>query len=77
MSYDVVHEPGFQLHASQQDVIVTVSSAMLGLATVAVALRFFSRKITHVSILWDDWLILIAWVRTLVDGDFPANTPPI
>lgn len=42
--------------------ILTSAIVMACLSTVAVALRFLSRKITKVKWLMDDWLILIALV---------------
>lgn len=33
------------------------------LATSAVVLRFFARRLQHLNYWYDDWLIVVAWVR--------------
>lgn len=35
------------------------------LATGAVILRFIARRLTHLNYWYDDWLIVVAWVRGL------------
>jgi hypothetical protein len=61
-SSSVVHDNG--------DATVTtgVSGAVIGLAVVSVALRFYSRYYVKAALRWDDWLILISLVSTILTG---------
>ena len=43
--------------------IIPTAAVMLALSGGAVALRFYSRRMTGVSLWWDDWIILLALVR--------------
>ena len=46
--------------------LVPSGVALACLSTAAVLLRFISRRITKVQLLWDDWLILAALVSSVV-----------
>lgn len=51
------------LNKSRSDEIIAFYTVVLGLAWIAVALRFFARKVAAAKLGMDDWLILIALVR--------------
>lgn len=36
-------------------------------ATSAVILRFVARRLTNMKLWYDDWLVVVAWVRQLKD----------
>ena len=43
------------------------------LATAAITLRFTCRKLMKLSISWDDYWIIVGWVRTF---ETPESTTP-
>ncbi|KAK3936346.1 hypothetical protein QBC46DRAFT_395292 [Diplogelasinospora grovesii] len=47
------------------DATIGVSGAVIALAVVSVALRFYTRIFTRQGLKWDDWLIFVAVVATL------------
>lgn len=58
--------------AEHEYVKVWVSHAVMGIAaTLAVGLRFFARKKTKASLMWDDWLVVFALL--LMWGDFACT----
>ena len=52
------------LESRAPELIATIA-VLLGIATVAVALRLYARKISAAKIGWDDYLIIVALVRHL------------
>lgn len=42
---------------------------LIAIATLALSLRFISRKLSNAGFWWDDWLSLAAWVCS------PAHEP--
>jgi len=44
------------------------SGVVTGLATICVALRFYVRIRTKIGLGWDDWMILIGLLTTLLSG---------
>ena len=42
---------------------------LIAISTLALLLRFLSRKLSGAGFWWDDWLALAAWVRS------PAHDP--
>ena len=55
--------PGIDLSETQVPRLLAVTFATFALATIAVVLRFVSRRLVHTYLWWDDWLIVVAWVR--------------
>ncbi|KAF2973115.1 hypothetical protein GQX73_g488 [Xylaria multiplex] len=51
---------------SEDDATLGVSALVIALAVIFVALRFYTRIFTRQGLQWDDWLILVAVVTTLV-----------
>ncbi|KAI0531613.1 hypothetical protein GGR58DRAFT_493084 [Xylaria digitata] len=51
---------------SDGDATLGVSGLVITLAVMFVALRFYTRIFTRQGLRWDDWLILIAVITTLV-----------
>lgn len=59
--------------SSQQVAALAVVILFLVLSPTMVALRFYSRKIGHLGIWWDDWTVLAALVHlTIVSVRFFA-----
>lgn len=56
--------PGTDLAANQQPEIIGSIIATWVFAVIAVALRFFARRVSRAGFWWDDWLMLPALVRT-------------
>ena len=54
--------PRVDLDANRGPYLFWVCVAMITLSTLAVSLRFVSRKMAGLPILFDDWTILIALV---------------
>lgn len=48
--------------------LYTVTSVLLGLAVLAVALRFYARHHQKAALLADDWLLVPALVRVILAG---------
>jgi len=46
--------------------IAAVGALVLALAVVSVAARFYTRHFTKAGFGWDDWLILLALIVTIV-----------
>ncbi|KAI0119746.1 hypothetical protein F4814DRAFT_413130 [Daldinia grandis] len=51
---------------SNEDVTTDVGAIVVVLAGIAVGLRFYSRYFTKAGFKWDDWLILVALVATVL-----------
>lgn len=45
--------------------VIAVGAVLPGLATIAVALRFYGRRVSSVSLGMDDWLIFCCLVSSL------------
>lgn len=58
----VVNTPGKDIIANRGPFLIRTCCAMIALSATAVTLRFLSRRLSKVSLWWDDWLILIALV---------------
>lgn len=43
---------------------IICNATLVAVATIAVALRFASRRLKGARILWDDYMVVIALVRT-------------
>ena len=41
---------------------LALAYSMIALSTISVFLRFLSRRVTRMSLMWDDWLILVGLV---------------
>ncbi|KAI4222617.1 MAG: hypothetical protein L6R36_006005 [Xanthoria steineri] len=54
--------------------MLAVFSVFLVLPLVAVALRFLARRVTRVSLWWDDWLLLVAAVLVILNFIFLYET---
>ena len=52
---------------SRSQSLIVVSSVLAVLASIAVALRFLARRLKGLRIWVDDYLIVIALVRNLID----------
>ena len=50
----------------EQTATVAVGALIIVLAIITVVLRFYTRITTRVGLGWDDWLILVAVVFTLL-----------
>lgn len=42
--------------------IIGADMALLGLATIAVIMRFISRSLSKANLWWDDWILAVALV---------------
>ena len=49
--------------------LITISVIFISLATIAVVLRFYARRIKALKVGWDDWTILITLVCALQEVD--------
>lgn len=49
---------------SQIEKLTVLVSFLYAMAMAAVLLRFMSRKVAHLKLWWDDWLILLAAVKS-------------
>lgn len=56
--------PGIDLAASQQPEIMGSIIATWAFAVIAVALRFFARRVSRAGFWWDDWLMIPALVNS-------------
>ena len=65
-SYDIGVPPGVDLDATRGPYLLWVCVSMIILSTLAVGLRFLSRKLAGLTYLFDDWTILIALVGPTV-----------
>lgn len=50
------------MSSDSRDGIVAVSASLIGLSTIAVALRFYARKQQKARFLADDWLVIPALI---------------
>ena len=57
---------GLDLTESQVPRMVGVNISTFVVALIALILRFVCRKITRMPIWWDDWLMIPAWLGSLV-----------
>ena len=48
------------------DAIFGVGGVVIGLAVICVALRFYTRIFTKAGLWWDDWMVFVAVVATLM-----------
>ena len=48
---------------SRQPMMIGIFTTFFILPGIAVGLRILSRRLTRLSLWWDDWLILMAMVR--------------
>ena len=48
---------------SRQTMLIGIFTTFFILPAIAVGIRIFSRRLTRLSLWWDDWLILVAMVR--------------
>lgn len=55
------NDPGY-LKQSRQAQLLALNIAMAILATAAVSLRFYARKVSKAGLWWDDWAILFGLV---------------
>ncbi|KAI1115974.1 hypothetical protein F5Y14DRAFT_449467 [Nemania sp. NC0429] len=53
---------------SIQDTTTIVGAIVIVIAVTCVALRFYTRRITRAGLGWDDWLVLLALVITIVSA---------
>jgi len=56
--------PGLDLEESKKGDIIASTVVLWVIGTVGTALRFWARRKGGVSLWWDDWLVIFAWVRT-------------
>ena len=47
--------------------IISICTVFVFLSLLAVVARFLSRRISHVKLAIDDWLLVVAWVCGLRD----------
>ena len=50
---------------SQRSSLYAALFITYGFATIAVVLRFVARRLRHLSLWYDDWLCVVAWVLQL------------
>ena len=55
--------PGVNIHASKQGQLYAATIVTWSLAAIAVALRFWSRRLVKAGYWLDDWLALLVLVR--------------
>ena len=57
------HDSGsYDPNENKGPMLVEVCATMMGLSTIGLCGRFMGRRLTRQPILWDDWLIVFAWV---------------
>lgn len=44
---------------------IVIDSVLLSLATIAISIRLYSRKLQRYSLLLNDYAAMLAWVRTM------------
>ena len=64
MNFTTPVYPGVDLEDSQGPEMNAVAVAFIVLSLVTLVLRFLSRRLTQVSLGTDDWLIVVAAVRS-------------
>ena len=68
-------------NANEATATTAVGALVIVLAVVSVALRFYTRHFTGAGFGWDDWLIMLALIATIVTdilvlcGVFPPSWP--
>lgn len=55
------------LEETQAPKMYAIFSTFFALPLLAVALRLVARRVSHLRLWWDDWLILFAMVGSLTD----------
>lgn len=58
--------PGMDLDADRGPYLLWVCVVMIFLSTLAIGVRFASRKLAGLPLLFDDWTILIAFVGSIL-----------
>ena len=53
------------LYEDQAPKLLPIFTVFLVLPLIAVALRLIARRVSHVSLWWDDWLLIVSSVHTL------------
>ena len=72
--------PGVHIHASRQPELYAADITTYVLAVIAIALRFWARKLMKTKLWWDDWIIAGALVRSQDDAGsaiFRILTAPV
>lgn len=57
-------EPGYDIHETRIPFITGVMATLVALMTMSVAARLYARAMLRRVLGWDDWFMLLAWVRT-------------
>lgn len=78
MTSPISHEPrGLDSNPNRGPSFIYLCSTMMLLSTVAVGLRFLSRRLSKAQVAWSDWTILIALVnlpRPCLGSTFKSNS---
>lgn len=61
-----IGQPGFDLYASRQPRLVGVYVALIVIATIFVSLRLCSRRVSGAGVWWDDFLVVLAWLASIL-----------
>ena len=59
-------QPGFDLHASRQPRLVGVDVTLIVITTIFVSLRLCSRRVSGAGLWWDDFLVVLAWLASIL-----------
>ncbi|KAI9697469.1 MAG: hypothetical protein M1820_007804 [Bogoriella megaspora] len=60
-------------HQSRQAAIIGENAAMCAVAIIAVALRFYARRVAKTNLWWDDWITLLGLPYSLAQNIFSAQ----
>lgn len=60
----IVTMPGVNFYQSLTAPLYGITATLLAVATIAVVLRLFARKLSKASFWWDDWTIMAALVTS-------------
>lgn len=76
-------EPGYDIHETRIPFITGVMATLVALMIMSVAARFYARAMLRRVLGWDDWFMLLAWVRTkpfhlssTMNQQVPLTLPP-
>ena len=61
-----LNQPGFDLYATRQPRLVGVYVTLIVITTIFTSLRLCSRRVSDAGFWWDDFLIVLAWLASIL-----------
>ena len=59
-------QPGFDLHATRQPRLIGTDITLIVVTTIFISLRLVSRRVSGAGFWWDDILVVLAWLASIL-----------